>query len=232
MSEHQAEPLPERGENGRFLPRPPGGSALGPGRSPERQKLAEAIERLNALDTQLQRLAEARDRLDWHDKRRAHEAAQRALEEARRRAPELLVARAMGEEFDPALTVAHAQGLVEDAAHDLAEAAAAAELLRDEIQAVEQRRSLAQHARDDAVTAVVRGSPELAAFCARVSALRQELYNSTWACSAIGLGPLPRNFWDGVLWGPDRGSGALWKAAKAALASDADAELPSDPQSE
>jgi hypothetical protein len=42
--------------------------AAAPEHSPERQKLAEAIAYLNALDGQLRRLAAARERLDWGSK--------------------------------------------------------------------------------------------------------------------------------------------------------------------
>jgi hypothetical protein len=94
---------------GRFLPRTPA-----PERTTERQKLAEAIEYLSALDRQLKRLAEARGRLGLRDKERAHATARRGLDEARQRAPEALVAKMMGEAYDSAQTVDHAQGLLED----------------------------------------------------------------------------------------------------------------------
>ena len=73
--------LPERGAGGRFLSR-----EQVPERSPERQALATAIEYLSGLDNQLQRLGAARERLGWHDKDRALDAARRGLEEARARA--------------------------------------------------------------------------------------------------------------------------------------------------
>jgi hypothetical protein len=84
-------PLPGRGEGGRFLPRTPVSE-----RSPERARLAAEIEKLSGLEVQLKRLAEARERLDLRGKERAASAARHALDEARKRAPEVLVAKMMG----------------------------------------------------------------------------------------------------------------------------------------
>jgi hypothetical protein len=222
VSELLPEPLPERGAGGRFLPR-----ATAPERTPERQKLAAAIEYLSALDTQLKRLAEARSRLDLRGRESAHAAARQALDEARKRAPEALVAKMMGEAYDPAQTVDdHAQGLLEDAQRELDEATAADELLADEIKDVEGRRSVAQIGRDRALTEVLRTAPEIAELRERIDRARQQLHDSTWICAAIGMHRLPRIFWDGVLWGRDRGLGGPWKAAIAALEVDADAALP------
>jgi hypothetical protein len=224
VSEHQ----PERGEGGRFLPR-----TAAPSRNPERQKLAEAIERLSALDGQLKRLAEARPRLDWGGKSRAVDAARAALAAAKERAPEVLVAKAMGEPFDPALTVEHAASLLADAERDLAEATEADKLLRDEITVVEERRERARNGRTDAVREVLRTAPEVVALCTRVEETRQRLHAATWALSAIGLGGLPAGYrWDGVLWGRDNGSGAPWRTAIAALERDPDAALPSEAEAQ
>jgi hypothetical protein len=88
QSNSELEPLPERGPGGRFLPR-----AESPPRSPQRQGLAEAIERFGALDRQLGRLAEARERLGLRDKERAQATARQGIAEARQRAPEAEVAR-------------------------------------------------------------------------------------------------------------------------------------------
>jgi hypothetical protein len=186
-----------------------------PERSPERAQLALAIERLSALDRQLERLAEARTRLDL-----------RGL----RRAPEALVAKAMGEPYDLTSTVSHAQNLLEDAQRDLDEATEADKLLTDEIGVVEGRRSIALHGRNDALAEVLRASPEVAALCVRTEQARQQLYDSTWIFSAIGVHRLPRETsrWDGILWGKNTGQGDAWKAALVLLESDPDAALPSD----
>jgi hypothetical protein len=204
-------------------------SELEPQRSPERQKLAEAIEKLSAFDRQLERLAEARSRLDWGGKNRAVDAARAALVVAKERAPAVLIAKMMNEYYDSAQTVEHAQGLLEDAERDLAEATAAGELLRDEIQVVEQRRERARHERTDAARAVLRTAPEVAALCARVDQTRQLLRDLAWALSAIGLSGLPAGYhWNGMLEGRDPGAGAPWRVAVVALETDPDAALPSE----
>jgi hypothetical protein len=196
-----------------------------PERSPEREKLAQAITYLAALDRQLERLREARSRLDWGGRQLDHENARRGLDEARRRAPEVLVAKAMNEPYDQTATVEHQQGLVDDARRALDEAAAAAALLADEIKVVGERRELAYHARNRQLDEVVRASPEIATLRDRYEAARQRLQDFSWLFHAIGSQRLPF-YWDGMLHGSDNGSGQPWRAAIERLAIDADAELP------
>jgi hypothetical protein len=199
-----------------------------PQRTAEREALAKAITHLGGLDRQLERLGEARSRIDRHGREDALAVARRGLDEARQRAPALLVAKAMGEPYDPALTETAAQGLLEAAERDLDQAITADKVLRDEIKLVEDRRSVAQIARDSAIDAVLRSAPEVAVLGDHYAAARQQMYDLTWVFSALGgQAALPGNFfWDGILWGLDRGAGRPWKAARAALEQDADAELP------
>jgi hypothetical protein len=199
-----------------------------PERSAERSRLAEAIEYLAALDKQLARLAEARQRLDRRGREDALAVARRGLDEAKANAPSILVAKALGEPVDAAQTTATAEELLAAAQRSLAEAVTADRLLADEMRIVEDRCATARLARDSAVDAVVRASPEIAVLCARIEQRRQELYDYTWTISGAGGAAVlpPGHFWDGVLWGVDRGCGAVWKAARAALEQDADAELP------
>jgi hypothetical protein len=168
------------------------------GISPERQRLAEAIDRLSVLDTQLNRIAEARSRLDLRGKERAYDAALRALADAKQRAPEMAIARAMVEPFDPTATTAHAEGLVDDARRDLNETAEADGVLAEEIRAVEQRRELAFHGRNDALTGVLRTAPEVRALAESFVATREKLWSFSWIFSVIGRRALPDQVWDGV----------------------------------
>jgi hypothetical protein len=200
-----------------------------PQRSAEREALAKAIERFSVLDSQLERLTEARSRLDLRGRENALAATRGALDETRQRAPEILIAKMMGESYDPAATVEHAQQLLDAAQRDLDEALAADRLLADEIKVVEDRRDVAQIARARAVDEVVKSSAEVRTFCARVEQTRQQLHDFSWTCSAIGLGRLPPGFhWDGTRWGLNNGAGTPWQTAIAALKENPDIELPSE----
>jgi hypothetical protein len=198
-----------------------------PQRSPERARLAQAIAHLGGLDKQLERLAEARSRLDRRGKEHTLDSAHRALDQTRQRAPEILIAKMMGELVDPALTVEHAQAAVEGAQRELDETTAADRLLADEIKVVEERREVAQHARDHAVAEVVKSSAEVVALCDAIALTRQQLHDYAWVLSAISLGRLPPGFfWDGIVHGHDSGGGKLWRAAISALETDPDTVLP------
>ena len=197
-------------------------------RTPERQRLAAAIDHLAALDRQLARLVEARERLGLHGKRQAYDAALRAVAEAKQRAPTVIIAKAMGETYDSAQTVEHAQGLLDDAQRDLDETAEADRLLADETRVIEQRRVIAFHGRNDALTAVLRAAPEVRALADSFVATREKLWAFSWIFAAVGRRALPDQVWDGVLWGKNVGQGDAWKAAIAALERDADAALPDD----
>jgi hypothetical protein len=200
-----------------------------PHRSAEREALAKAIAYLGGLDSQLGRLAEARSRLDLRGKEAALSAARRGLDEARKNAPAVIVARAMNEHFDPATTVDHAENALTAAQRDLDEASAADRVLADEIKVVEERREVAYLVRERAIDAVVQNSAEVRTFCARVEQTRQQLHDFSWTCSAIGLGRLPPGFhWDGTRSGPNNSAGASWRTAIEQLAIDADAMLPNE----
>jgi hypothetical protein len=198
-----------------------------PERSPERAKLAAAIEYLDALDNHLGRLAEARNRLGLRDKEFAVTSARAGIEEANKRAPQVLIAKAMGEPYDIVETVEHAQSRLGDAQRELDEAVAADAVLAAEITGIQGRRSLAELTRESALCDVLKNAPELAALAARYETAKQAVRDIAWTFSAIGIHRLPF-FWDGVCQGSNNGSGAPWKAAIAALQSDPDAALPSE----
>jgi hypothetical protein len=165
-----------------------------PARSAERARLSEAIARLSGLDRQLERLNEARSRLDQRGKEAALYAARRGFDEARKNAPATIVARALNEPYDLHATVDRAQELLEASQRDLDEARTADRLLADEIKIVEERREVAQHARDHAVAEVVKSSAEVAELCAKIEQTRQQLNDFNWVLSAIGLLRLPQGF--------------------------------------
>ena len=202
------QPLPERGEGGRFLPR-----AEAPQRSQERQRLAEAIEHLGAARRRLARARDAFTRLNLYgpdSPDRVKERAERALAEAKERAPRMMVEQLLGTAT--------------------AEAAARARALLEEEQRVaEADISEAAIRRDVALSAVVQSSAELAAVCDRFRAAQQSFWDMTWLLSAVGVHRLPQAFrsWDGVRHGIDRGAGKPWRTAITTLEVDPDAALPS-----
>ena len=102
-------------------------------------------------------------------------------------------------------------------------------LLIEEERAAAQDIELAVGWRDMALSAVLQASPEITALWDRFQAARQTVRDLAWCLSAVGIHRLPSSFrWDGLLEGIDRGHGALWKAAIAALEQDADVTLPSE----
>jgi len=221
------QPLPERGEGGRFLPR-----AEAPQRSQERQRLAEAIEHLGAARRRLARAREAFTRLNLYgpdSPDRVKERAERALAEARERAPHLMVAQLLGDSPEPALSVEAAEEALRVAAQAAEAAARAWALLEEEQRVAEQAIELAVVRRDRALCEVLQASPEITALWDRFQAARQNVRDIAWCLSAVGIHRLPSSFrWDGLLEGVDRGHGAPWKAAIAALEQDPDAPLPNE----
>ena len=223
------QPLPERGEGGRFLPR-----AEAPQRSQERQRLAEAIEHLGAARRRLARAREAFTRLNLYgpdSPDRVKERAERALAEAKERAPRMMVEQLLGTATAEAeLSVEAAEETLRVATQAAEAAARARALLEEEQRVAEADISEAAIRRDVALSAVVQSSAELAAVCDRFRAAQQSFWDMTWLLSAVGVHRLPQAFrsWDGVRHGVDRGAGKPWRAAITALEVDPDAALPGE----
>ena len=111
MSEHELEPPlapsgPERGAGGRFLPR-----ATPSERTPERQRLAEAIEHHDRAIGRLARVREAFGRLRLDEAGASHEKAraEQDLAAIQERAPRMLVARLLGGQTEDAGAVEAAE---------------------------------------------------------------------------------------------------------------------------
>jgi hypothetical protein len=99
-------------------------------------------------------------------------------------------------------------------------------LLRDEIQAVEQRREWARGARNDAVREVLRTSSETAALWQRFQNARQRVRDLSWELAAARIFIGPPFHWDGRLEDREDGRGDKWKSAIKALENDPGAVLP------
>jgi hypothetical protein len=157
-----------------------------------------------------------------------HFGAELYFAAAKERAPRMLIDRLLGHQAEEGPSVEEASAALASAT-EVAEAADRARVLvLAEERAAEQDIELAVVRRDVALSGVLRTAPELTALWDRYQAARQSVWDIAWTLSAVGVHRLPREFhWDGLVQGADRGCGAVWKAAIAALETDPDAELPS-----
>jgi hypothetical protein len=226
VAEHaRSDGLPERGERGRFLPR-----AEGPQRTPERQKLAEAIEHHARAVERLERAREAwsRLRLDEAGAAREKERAEQELAAIRERAPQMMVARLLRGQTEDVVSVEDATAALAAATRAVEDAGQARTLLMEEERAAEQAIEFARPGRNDAVREVLRSAPEIAVLWERFQQARQKVRDLSWMLSAIHVFLGPPFHWDGRLEDRDTGRGDKWKAAITALEADPDAELPGE----
>jgi hypothetical protein len=203
--------------------------------------LGAAIQRHAEASAWRDHVAEAQRRLDddYFDRRQpAVAAAEKALVEAQERAPEALVALALGEAVPDAPSVAEAEAALAEAERKLVECRAARTLLDEEAPRAQVSVDQGRFAVDVAVAAAVAADPARAALREEfVRAARRALrcamslrssglvmggaeahglrFIITDAAAPVGA----RAFW------PDAG----WIVALAALRDDADAPLPGLP---
>jgi hypothetical protein len=196
-----------------------------PDRSPERATLAAAIERIIAATAALDRVHQARAKVGqaWEV---GVASAEEALKEARAREPRRLVDELLG-------LVGAKRQTVEEAGTALAAANSEQDrrrrihaLLDEEERAAERELEYARRVRDEAVVAVVASDPATATLLAEFIEARQRVadFQRIWLA-------LPSRSEDSRAWCrfdelPDRGGAEQWRNAVAALAADADAELP------
>jgi hypothetical protein len=133
-----------------------------PPRSPERQRLFDAIQRRDDAVFQHERVNDALGKLDDELFDRLEPAvrrAQEALEEAVAAAPERLVAEALGEPAgaDAGPSVTEAESALKIADQALVDARSARSILRDELRGREYQVDQAKRVVDQAVSAVVSG---------------------------------------------------------------------------
>jgi hypothetical protein len=216
-----------------------------PPRSPERQALSRAIEHHADAIFQHERVTDALSKIDEHvfDLQPAVRRAREVVDQALRLAPELLVARTLGEPPDPDQpTVADAEAALKEADRALIDARSARTMLRDELRDREYQVEQAKRALDAAVKAVVASDPAKLAvmreyFASGRRALRLARIIRTFGDIAVGVSDdesgLHFRVGDrsalgnmGIMYRPE----PAWTAALAALREDPDAELPSLPE--
>jgi len=203
-----------------------------PPRSPERERLAVAIERYNAATLAVDRVAAAQREAAAArtDTFLAVERAEVALNDARESAPLRRTRQLIGEADDGSLTVPEAERALIEARAAYEAAIQDAQLLAQAATEAEQRAGYARGNRNAAIEEVLQASAALAALFAQLEAARVRADEIVGALRVLRLTqrqtsvlyvvrPQPRD---------DGPAAQRWRAALAALESDADAELPGD----
>jgi hypothetical protein len=202
---------------------------------PERAALAAAIERLAAAQSRVDRAIAALDRATdlGIECMHAEDAAAEALALARQAEPRRLVAELLGDDPDPAPTVAAAERAHAEAkaAHEAVHVAR--EALGAEWRAAQENLKFTERTRDAAVSEALRTSPEFRALVAdfeqtqrRYGALRGALLRLGRALTEHERARLDTHH--AHLPGDPAPILAAWEPAVLALQSDAAALLPGD----
>ena len=202
---------------------------------PERAALAAAIDRLAAAQARRDRATTAYDRaIDLGIERmHAEDAAGEALALARKAEPRRLVTELLGDDPDPAPSVADAERAHAEAKAAHEAVGAAREALGDELRDARDSLNRAERIRDAAVSEALRTSPEFRALIAdfertqaRYGALRGALLRLGRALTEHQRARLDTHH--NFLPGDPAPILSQWEPAVAALQTDAAAPLPSD----
>jgi chromosome segregation ATPase len=202
-----------------------------PPRTPEREALAEAIARRDAATKQLARVQAALDRASdaVYDSKDGVDKAIAALDEAKADEGRHLTAVALGE-ADAALSpVKTAAAVVEQANEQLATARAMRTALEAEIKTAENDLMWTKNKIDDAVSAAVKTDPAVRQLVADFEAASKTYAELRQAMNVVRRERMPDTpgSWDSVRNWSELPAATAWKVAIDALASDADALLPS-----
>jgi chromosome segregation ATPase len=202
-----------------------------PPRSPEREQLAEAIARRDTATKQLVRIAAAHERASEtvYDLKDSVDKAIATLDEAKAGEGSYLAAVALGEADATLSPVKAAAAAVEEANDQLGTARRTRDALEAEMKAVESELMWAKSKLDDAVRDVVRADPAIRKLAADFSSANRH-YNDLHRAMETVQNFLPDDlkYWHGTGRWPDLAAAATWSAAITALASDADARLPTN----
>jgi hypothetical protein len=209
------------------------------GRSPEREALAEAVERHREASQRLQRLRAAlgQARRDSTDRFIAAESAERELNEAKRREPHRRAAELLGEVAPSGVSAAEAQRALTEARVAYDEVKDVAGVLEAEIGGIggaEFHVASMQSGVERALAAVIAVDPALGELVAAFDAARAEVAALSAVLRFLGLTRLPRNLqtWDVVNrpLPPRPPLVPMWKdAIDALLRGEVDASQPGSP---
>ena len=202
-----------------------------PPRTPEREQLAEAIARRDTATKQLARIQAAHERAAdaVYEAKDSVAKAIAALDAAKAGEGSYLAAVALGE-ADAALSpIKTATAAVEEANDQLYTARHMRDALEAEIKSAERELMWAKSKLDDAVHAAVKADPATARLVAVFNEAERRFMSLRQAMGVVGTSRLPKGseFWDCQHNWPALTDAPVWQAAVTALASDADAPLPS-----
>ena len=202
-----------------------------PPRTPEREALAEAIARRDTATKQLVRIAAAHEHASEtvYDLKDSVDKAIATLDEAKAGEGSYLAAVALGD-ADAALSpVKAAAAAVEEANDQLGTARRTRDALEAEMKAVESELMWAKSKLDEAVGDAVKADPATARLVAVFNEAERRFMSLRQAMGVVGTSRLPKGseFWDCQHNWPALTDAPVWQAAVTALASDADAPLPS-----
>ena len=208
-----------------------------PSRAPERQRLAAAIERHRAATDRLSRIRTATPTADdrAYAARRAVDAAEVALGEAKANESRRLAAVLIGDPDDGSPTLADVAATLTAAKTALALARATCDALQEQEDVAERDLDNARRDRDQAIAAIVATSAAVAKLLAENDAARRCLAESAAVLSFLGLTRLPPA---GQHWDAEQSNAAVlaawhsavpvWEAALAAFEAEPDEVLPGD----
>jgi hypothetical protein len=214
-----------------------------PPRSPERQRLAEAIDRLAAATTRAERVAEAGRRASrelFDEALPAESAAAEALAEARQRRPQAIVDRLLGAVPSGAPTLTEAEAALRRAEERVAETREARSLLEVEASRASDALHAEQRNLGNAVAAVVEADPARDAALIEFKMVANRALRLAMALKTAGLelrdvdghglrlgvADVPTPLGSSSAFRPD----SAWQSALAALRKDPDAPLPGLPE--
>jgi len=205
-----------------------------PARSPERERLAVAIERVVGLEGYLARVNSADTWAEIAKARRAADAADHKLAEARADEPRRLANRLINGVDDGTITVELAEDDLKAANDQLTLARRTQQAVMEQAGVIEKDLSFARMTRNEAIAQVVATSPAIAKLLAENAAARKRVRELAAIFGVIGPGRLALpagRAWDIRVdrdLGDFGGAVAPWQAALVALESDADAQLPGE----
>ena len=201
-----------------------------PPRSAERQTLAEAIDRHREENAHLESLRAALENISgeiFGDAGAALSRAEAALVEAKADESRHLAAVALGQAMaeDP---VKAATLALEDARGKVDKLRKTRTALEAEQKAAERALMYAEMRRDEAVSAAVKADPAVRQLVAAFNEAERNYMSLRQVMGIVGTERLPdeAKFWDSIHRWSEMPGAAQWKAALAALRTDADAALP------